>query len=208
MNWAHRIDRVFDGAKLSDFPDCSVKRVSLGDRKPVFGTVQFVLPAPESKFNLTANTCYRCSATATHSRNIERRFGIGSIYLARSHKRLGSVATCAEHSQGPLRLVADLRVWNSECSQLTVLTESPAFVREIVDLVRQTNVVRPPWITFPTLSPFIGWNGAVEGSWIREVWAPHWRSLSMGQRADIVAENPPPETWHGWEKSLSWEFML
>jgi hypothetical protein len=195
MNWANDVARVFGGAKLLSPPDYTVRCVSSEGRRPVFGVVQFVLPAPKTKLNLHAETCCQCDAMATHRRGVE------------DHKNLGTVPTCAVHSQGTLRLVASLQTWNTHCAQLTVLAESATFLEEIVDLLHRTNIVRPPWVTFPATNPFIGWNTAIEGSWIREVWAPYWRSLSIEQRAEAISTSPPPETWRGWQESVSWEFM-
>lgn len=195
MNWTTDVARAFGVVKLLSAPDYAVKCLTAEGRQPVFGVVQFVLPSPKVKLDLRAETCCQCEAIATHWRDID------------NNKQLGSVPVCAAHSESPLRLVATLKIWNSLCSQLTVLAESPTFLRELVERLRATNMIRPPWITFPETNPFTGWNTAIEGSWVREVWAPYWRSLSLAQRAEAISTSPPPETWQGWEESLSWAFM-
>ena len=208
MNIVDEVESVFSGTRLTSAPDYSIRCVTSDARQPVFGVMQFVSPLPRAKFNLSARICPQCGAGTTNMRRVERRIGIRRFHFTVPHPRLGSVPTCEEHSRGRLRLVAELETWTTECALLYVFAESSAFLREVMDFVRQSNIVRPPWITFPRMSPFSGGNGVIEGAWVREVWVPYWRGLAIQERAAVLTSNPPPQSWIGWEKCERWQFML
>jgi hypothetical protein len=98
--------------------------------------------------------------------------------------------------------------WNRKCGLLCVFAERKQFLEEVAGNVRAHNVVLPPWDTFPRAKPFAGWNSAIEGAWLEQIWIPYWRGLGTEQKEKILRNAPPPKSWSGWDESLTWRFMF
>lgn len=202
MNWQEKLNKAFGSVTLQSLPDYSVKTVGSTSSNVLFGLTHFILPAPQARFLIPANTCYGCANQVARWLRV-----IDAAPRSRSFSNAIDVPACKEHADLPIRVAASIDIWTVECAQLTVFAERSSFLQEAVALVRERNVAKPPWVTFPKLNAFVGWNGAIEGAWLREVWVPYWRSASALERATIIGSSPPPQAWNGWEKSLSWQFM-